>query len=132
MPIRVDGVDRVLKAMKARSEGDRINIVEGLDKAGKIVLKLAKKYVPKDTLALEKSGREETTGTGLGAKGIVEFGGPEAPYAFIVHERLEVYHEPPTCAKYLERAVRESRGTITAMLKRQFTSGTTRANTGGG
>jgi hypothetical protein len=33
--------------------------------------------------------------------------GYEAPYAVFVHERLDLYHVPPTQAKYLEQPARE-------------------------
>ena len=123
MAMRITGVDRVLKAMGKARTADAINIQEGLRKCGEIILKKAKEYVPKKTRALENSGVTSARGSGFGASGTVEFGGPTAPYAFAVHEILGKYHAPPTCAIYLERAVRESRGTCTAMLKRQFTAG---------
>ena len=37
----------------------------------------------------------------------VQFGGPAAPYAAIVHEDLYPFHAPPTQAKFLERAAHE-------------------------
>jgi hypothetical protein len=33
--------------------------------------------------------------------------GYEAPYTIFVHERLDLYHEPPTQAKFLEQPARE-------------------------
>lgn len=34
-------------------------------------------------------------------------GGPEAPYAAAVHERMDAYHEPPTKAKFIEDPLKE-------------------------
>jgi len=40
-------------------------------------------------------------------KVIIGAGGPGAPYAAAVHERTDVYHKPPTKAKYLEDPLKE-------------------------
>ena len=46
----------------------------------------------------------------------VQFGGPDAPYAWIVHEDLEASHESPTKAKYLEGTYLEHKGEYAARI----------------
>ena len=110
----------VISAFGKATTEDAIKIATGIEKCLGIVLRKAQYYCPVLTGALYASGRIEVEGKGFGTKGTVEFGGLDAPYAVPVHERMDVYHEPPTCAKYLERAARESRGTMTALMKRQI------------
>jgi hypothetical protein len=105
--------------MERTVEGDVVNIKAGLLQAATIVLQKAKFYVPKETGNLEKSGRIVGNEVGgVGSRYTVEFGGPGATYAAFVHEMLEIPHEPPTCAKYLLRAVHETRDQQVAAVKR--------------
>jgi hypothetical protein len=111
----------VLKAMKNKAVQDVIAINEGLDKAAVVLYNKSQELVPVDTGRLKASGQIANNGKkGFGAETLVEYGGPEAPYAFIVHERLDVHHEPPTQAKYLTAAVNRTRGTMTNILKRDI------------
>ena len=76
-----------------------------------ILAKARDVYCPVDTGALRASGEVvgpiATGGAGTDLSAQVNFGGPDAPHAIVVHERQDVYHEPPTQAKYLERARNE-------------------------
>lgn len=121
MPIVITGLEATLKAMKAKDKAVGTNIAAGLKKCAEILLAASQKLVPVDTEALKKSGRVVVKGVGLGATATVEYGGPEAPYAYVVHERLDLKHAPPTQARYLADAVPKVRGTMTAALKRQLT-----------
>ena len=75
----------------------------------KPTLELANYYVPKDTGELRDSGYVEAKGKtaeiGYGKNG-------RAPYAVFVHENPMFYHEPPTQAKFLQRAMDEDMGSI--------------------
>ncbi len=120
MGAKVENLEYALRAVgKARTK-DAINIAEGLEKAANILLTASKKLVPVDTGELKASGKVVVKGKGLGAVAFVIY---EAEHAIWVHENLENRHEPPTQARYLADAVPKVRGTITAMLKRQFTVG---------
>lgn len=120
MSIQITGVEQTLRALgKAKTE-DAKTIAYCLDKGGDVILKKSQNYVPFLTGALFASGKKESKGQGFGATTTVSYGGPTAPYAMVVHEQLEVKHLSPTCAKYLTRASGESRGTITALLKRNL------------
>lgn len=119
MPIRITGVDKVIAANGKATAQIKKTIAEALDKCADVLLAASQKLVPVDTEALKKSGRKQTEGVGMGAHSTVTYGGPEAPYAFVVHERLDVWHEPPTQARYLADAVPKVRGTMTSIIRRQ-------------
>lgn len=62
--------------------------------------------VPVDTGRLKASGFIQTRRTSRGVSGVVGYApGSNPPYAAIVHERLDLNHESPTQAKFLEVAV---------------------------
>lgn len=64
--------------------------------------------VPKDTHALEKSGRIEESEISDGGEMTVSvaYGDEIVDYALIVHEDMQAHHEPPTKAKYVEDPAR--------------------------
>lgn len=124
--IEITGIKEVLRVIGKAKEETGKRIEDGIRQACEIIRRRAYIYCPKDTGALADSGKVIVTGKGFGCRGTVVFGGPEAHYALYVHEDLSKYHHPPTQAKFLERASRESRGTITNMLKRTLISGTYR------
>lgn len=85
----------------------------GLDKHTDNVLELSNVYCPKDTGKLVASGKKEVTKDSPLSKTIrISYGGDDAPYAFWVHERLDLHHNSPTCAKFLERAVTEKQADL--------------------
>lgn len=116
----VTGVENVLRAIGKLKKDTGPKIEDGLTKCGEIILKKSQKYVPRETGALAETGHIEVTGKGLGARVKVVYGGEEAPYALFVHEDLSKYHEPPTCAQFLTRSVRESRGNCAKTLQREM------------
>lgn len=115
--VKVDGIEVVIRALRDMKVKDGKRIHEALQRMGEVILKKSQYYVPKDTRALEKSAIILVEGRGFGARLTINY---DTPYAGPVHEILTNYHKPPTCAKFLERAVRESRGNCTKILKRQF------------
>lgn len=112
----VFGLQGCLKALQKMKKQDTINIRIGIEKCLETIGKKADHYVPKDTLLLMKSRRNMVTGNGLATTGTIDY---LASYAMPVHE-LPVYHAPPTCHKWLMRAMRESKGTCTNIMKRQI------------
>lgn len=112
----------MVKANGKASAEIKKRIDEALVTCAEVLLRKSQELVPVDTEALKKSGRVVTNDKkGLAAAATVEYGGPTAPYAFIVHERLGVYHAPPTQARYLADAVPMVRGTMTSIIRRQVT-----------
>lgn len=66
----------------------------------------SQKLVPVDTGRLKASAFIETRKTARGAEAFLGYGkAGDPPYAGIVHERMDFYHQPPTQAKFLEEAV---------------------------
>lgn len=118
--LELENLEHVLRVHRTKAKKDAMNIAEGLRKAAHIILKKSQELVPVDTERLKKSGRVEVKGTGLNTEARVVY---DAPYAVYVHERLDQAHEPPTQAKFVTEAIRRTRGTVTAMLRRQFTVG---------
>jgi hypothetical protein len=117
----------------------RMNIA--LEECAIHILAASQELVPVDTGALKLSGRVEedrgslgyrrtfgATGTtfsyrvvygGRASGGIMGVAGADVhvDYAVIVHERMEVYHKPPTQAKYLEQAVYRNRPEMNAIIR---------------
>lgn len=74
-------------------------------------------YCPVKTGDLKGSGYLEVRRTGQ--KVVAEIGyakGGHPDYAVIVHENLEFFHQPPTQAKYLQRAMEEGIDKVPARL----------------
>lgn len=116
----ITGVDWAIRAIGKQTSKDKINIAEGLKKAALTILKKSQQYVPVDTGLLKKSGQIEVTGSGMGARAAVLY---QTRYAIYVHEDLSKYHAPPTQAKFLERAVRETRGITKKLVGRELEIG---------
>lgn len=103
-------VQQVIRIRESRRQKYALTVAEGLEKKAHVVLRKANYYVPKKTLALMNSGHVEVEGKGFGARARVVYGDQIAYYALYVHENMNAAHAPPTCAKFLERAERETRG----------------------
>lgn len=116
----ITGVDRTIRGLQRMKNRDAMNIRTGIERCVQMVYDLSQVYVPVALGPLKESGRKEVTGTAMQTTGTVTYGGPNAPHAFVVHERTEVRHAPPTTARYISRAVNERRGTMTNMMGRQL------------
>lgn len=116
----ITGVEATIRGLQRMRAGDLVKIHDGVEKCIVMVYELSQKYVPVDKGPLKASGEHITVGTGKGAEALLQYGGPNAPHAFVVHERTELRHAAPTSAKYVSRAVRERRGVMTRMMGRQL------------
>lgn len=105
MGLKIFGLNRTITAIRKVRDRKGMAIQQATDVACHIILEKAKFYCPVDTRALIESGKVVLYGSGTATRGSVEFG---TKYAIWVHERVELRHKPPTCAKFLERAARES------------------------
>lgn len=110
--VKVTG-SRQLTAMlnKIGKEGGKV-AEAALYQGGQKILAAAIPQTPRDTGALRNSGN-----VSLPSNGVVEvyFGGPAAPYAYIVHENPNARH-PVGNYKYLENAVTSQRGVAFKMV----------------
>ncbi len=118
--MKITGVDRTIRAMKGEAAKDAKRIEDGGNKCLEVILRKALIYVPKETGVLAATGQAHSDGKGFSWKGTVTFGGPDAPYAFAVHEIDTATHSPPTRAHYLRDAIMHTRGTCKSILKREF------------
>lgn len=81
---------------------------EAMEEALQPVYDKSQEYCPVDTGALINSGVVEITKTSGGKTvGYIKYGDAVAWYAAIVHERMDLNHEPPTRAKFLQSALEE-------------------------
>lgn len=119
----VTGVSSVHKIVGRHKSELGIRLADAMEKCGGVIGRKGDYYCPKDTLALVNSRQIIVTGAGLNTVVQVTYGSEEAYYALWVHEDLDKYHEPPTQAKWLERAVRETRGTCKSIVKRELSGG---------
>lgn len=87
--------------------------LEGMKAAMEDVFETSQYYVPVDTGELAASGFLEIDTTVKNPRVIIGYAPRGRPhYAIIVHEDLEMPHQAPTQAKFLERAVQEHAGDI--------------------
>lgn len=94
-----DNLARVINTIKEATP-------EALDFALEPIFLQASEWVPIDKGPLSESLVLETSQTSAGAFGGIGFGiGESASYAVIVHEDMNVFHAPPTKAKFLEDAI---------------------------
>lgn len=83
---------------------------------------LSQMYVPVDTGNLRATGLIRVTEEGNTIVGNINYGGPDAPYAAIVHERMDLRHTPPTRAKYLQSAMEEEYSSFLIYLATTYMS----------
>jgi hypothetical protein len=121
---KVDGgVDVVVRAVGRAKDAAGVAVAEGLKKAAGVILRKSNTYVPVDTGRLKASGHVQVEGSGMSARAAVVY---DTDYAVYVHEILTKKHKSPTTAKFLERAVRETRGTTKSIVKRELEIGPSR------
>jgi hypothetical protein len=65
-------------------------------------------YVPYKTGALQSTGKLEPVYDASKPKAVISYGDALVNYAAIVHERVDLFHMPPTRSKYLQAALEET------------------------
>lgn len=115
----ITGVTGVFDFFKDLGDAGRVGAAEGLRDAAEVVVEKARFYCPKDTHALEKSIRAvfQAMQDGDRQEVAVTAGDSVAWYAIYVHENLDKWHDPPTQAKFLERAMRECQAQVEQIVK---------------
>lgn len=121
--IQIRGVSSHIVALNKMRDLDSIRIDLGLRQCGKLIFDESQVLVPKDTLALMKSGKVDVEGTGFFASLAVSYGGDTAPYAFMVHYDPTMYHTPPEQDHYLSDAIRVTKQQCMDVLNRTMRSG---------
>jgi hypothetical protein len=105
-------LDKDLEKIKKRL-GTQLR--SGMAKVAYQILKKSNSYVPVDTGFLRNSGHSYTQGTGDKIKSVVMY---NAEYAIYVHEDLTMRHPNGGQAKFLARAVEETKPEMTGILKK--------------
>jgi hypothetical protein len=86
-----------------------VALAEAVYAEANAIMATSLRLCPIDTGALRSSGHVELPKIeGRGVTVEMGYGGAAAPYALIVHERMGVFHQPPTQAKYLEQPFLEA------------------------
>lgn len=126
MPVRtniqVTGVKEAIFAGDKMKDHDGRKVREGLLDCLDLIFDDSQRRVPKETGDLAASAKKMTHGAGFLFSAWIEYGGPSAPYAWIVHEDVVAEHAPPTQAKYLSDAVYLNREECARRVRRQFYS----------
>lgn len=86
----------------------------GLIKAAEMLLEQSNLICPIDTGYLRESGHVVVEGKGFKTKAYIVY---DAEYAIYVHERLDLFHEEPTQAKFLEETMKRYRKDALKMVK---------------
>lgn len=122
----VSGVGATIQGVEMHGRLSKRELKKGIKDAAKIAFAKSQKYVPVEFGPLKASGKIVEIGAGDEQGGwLIFYGGPTADYALPVHEIAGARHAPPTCYKYLERAVRETRNQQSFAIKRRMRGQTT-------
>lgn len=105
-------VEKLLRNIENKTE-------KGILEASKIILQEAKKIVPKDTGALEDSGKITKIKDGYRIS-FQAFSEKGYDYAPIQHENLEFKHSPGRTAKYLELPIKRNIKKIEKIIERNI------------
>jgi len=104
--IDLEGTDRLTAVLKRAEMQNTDALKQAMSAEGAATMVVAKNLTPWQFGALRDSGKvEEPKETREGVDVQLTFGGPSAPYALYVHERVDVFHKAPTQAKFLETAM---------------------------
>jgi hypothetical protein len=116
--LSLEGTDKLRSALEAIRR--KLALGAALYQEGLYIQRNSMRRTPVDTGALRAS--HETTEPAYKGGEIevaIQVGGPAAPYALIVHERLDVGHRVGE-AKFLERSVTEAAAGIDERLARRI------------
>lgn len=122
----VAGATRATRQAMRNIENNLARVVSAIEEATPDAIEFAldpiffrsQELVPVDTGELKDSGFVFVEKRASGARGEVGYAPGGRPfYAVFVHENLEIRHESPTQAKYLEQAVDELSGDIPARIR---------------
>jgi hypothetical protein len=112
------GDKELVNALKAGKENTPQAVAQAIWEEANVIFAKSQILVPVDTGVLRGSGG--VSAPQMGSQGYfvdIFYGGPAASYAFLVHEIIGNYHNPPTQAKYLEQPVMEAMSTIQQNIK---------------
>lgn len=115
--MRWEGLEQLQRVLESGGEAAQNEIGPALWDVASDAFAESQRMVPVETGTLRSSGSVSNPlqlADGWSVK--IAYGGAAAPYAVYVHEDLEVSHDAPTSAKYLEIPVKNAADTMPARL----------------
>jgi hypothetical protein len=120
----ISNVRATIESVQKKGRTTKAALKEGVFDAVHVAFERSQKYVPVEFGPLKASGEIVTIDADSDSPlYAIFYGGPTATYALPVHEIAGARHAPPTCYKYLERAVRETRNQQSYAIKRRLQIG---------
>ena len=120
MTIEIEGVDEMQRTLKRIADSVPDQGEQALMAEAEVLVEQARERVPVDTGALKRSIRAEgPTRRGRDIEAKIVAGGPDVPYAALVHEDLDAQH-PEGGAKFLEGPLFEGSGSLLRRLGNRF------------
>lgn len=119
----LDGDEELTAVLRQAHKDSPLAVAQAIWEEANLIFAKSQVLVPVDTGALRGSGG--VSAPQQSAQGYfvdVFYGGPAAPYALMVHEILENYHNPPTQAKYLEQPFMQSLSELQNNISRRIIS----------
>lgn len=117
----VSGVSQVQRLAEKVAKSMLAKAGDALDQAADMILDKADEWVPVKTGRLKASRGKRRLGWGNKLR--VEAGYFGIPYAVYVHENVDAKHAFPTQARFLSRAVFDTRGRRAALVRRIMGTG---------
>jgi len=116
--IQIRGIHAHILALGKMVQGDTIKVNAGMAVCSQIIFDESQYLVPVDKGFLKASGKVLVEGTGLNTVISIQYGGPTAPYAWIVHQDPTKHHDPPTQDHYLSDAILNTKAKCISVLQR--------------
>lgn len=103
LTVEIEGVEGIQRKLEELGAKGPEQVGQALYSVALDIFADSQMFVPVDTGTLKGSGGIEGPYESMGSQEVlIYYGGPAAEYAVMVHEDLDMYHTPPTQAKFLE------------------------------
>lgn len=110
--VELRGKAAVMRQLQRHGKAAKDEYARALHREAQAIMRKSQKIVPVDTGELKRSAfvrqPRRVYKQDLPYEIVMGYGNVDVRYAMAVHERLDVYHKPPTQAKYLERPMKEA------------------------
>lgn len=120
MKITITGKSQVLQKLKSDIDKKQKATQQGMRAATLLVKGVSLPLTPHESGHLRESCYTDVkikgSFLGLTSAKVVGIIGYTADYAVYVHERTELHHEPPTQAKFLETAIKQTENEIIGLM----------------
>ncbi len=116
LSVELEGYEKLLSTLDGSELEELMEAIElEIENTQQLVFTESQVLVPVDTSLLKQSGRPEPiTRDSNGIEALITY---NTHYAVWVHERMELRHNAPTQAKFLEKPMREQASHFTKALR---------------